>query len=406
MPEALLYFFSAFFNSFQKLGFLQFFFLLIYGIVLLLLSILLPLSPYHTFFSILSTIFTVKIVFRKKWAEIIYPAFLYLVSAILADVICGAILQINGFSSASLVGNGFSRIIYNSMCKILHLLFLYLIISLTNRRYVNTRILHITPLVSCLLFSFFACYQDFNSLIYEKSSPVGVIIETLGLLYINIIICAYVEILNRFYIKQQEANLAKQQLDVRVHYYEDLLDRQEETRVLWHDIKKYMATMETLVGYEKQEEAQKCLDEIRASFRQIEDTIATGNPIVDSILTYGFKNAHKHQVVIEPKIWVDSDLEIPASDLFIIMGNTIDNAIEACCFLPVEERIVSIILSQKNHIIQYEIRNKFSNTGTSKAGKIHGYGLKNVRTCVDRNGGSLSISKINEEFIVSIILNV
>lgn len=230
----------------------------------------------------------------------------------------------------------------------------------------------------------------------------------MGLLYINVIICAYVETLNRSYENKREAEIAKQKLQIQTDYYRDIMRRQEETRSLWHDIKKYLAAMESMIRQDREIEARQCLDSVQSSFSDIEMTVDTGNTLVDSILSYGMKKARDANVQLELKIWVDSRLAFPESDLFIIIGNTLDNAIEACAALAEqEERIVHINLNQKNHLLFYEIRNVYEQAFGKKAkGSIHGYGLRNVRTCVERNGGEMSVMDDKREFVVSIQLTL
>lgn len=400
-----LYFFSNYFSKIHSSKILAYSLIAVYGSIIFLLSVFSPVSTLHTFLTILSTYLFVKFYFKTSWLRSFYPTFLYLVSAILADVLCGALMQITGFQPGSIIGDGPERIIYNTMAKLLHLLCLYIILSLTNRRYDHTIILHTAPLCACLVLSFFVCYHNFTALI-SGAPPTTVIVETVGLLFINLVICAYAELLSRTYTKQQEAILAKQQLELRECYYQDLVERQEETRALWHDIKKYMATMETLVCQEKQEEAQMCLTALQESFSRAQSTFNTGNATIDSILSYGMKSATESGVDLLPQVWLDSSLDIPAADLFIIIGNTLDNAIEACSPLSSKsDRTIHLSLIQKNHILRYEIKNRFLSIQQKKK-RIHGYGLRNVSTCVERNNGKLSISNDDGYFTVSILLNV
>lgn len=402
----VIYFLSNFFACNNVFRFPQYAIILGYGALLFLISYYSPVSIVHILLTILSTLCLVKLLFQKSLIDTFYPTFLYLVPAILVDVICGAVLQAGGFAADDIIGDGAARIIYNAMAKILHLVALYIILQCTNHRYDKSALVRSLPLLSCLIFSFISCYLNFISLM-AGAPPSSVLLETLGLLYVNILICAYVEILNRSYMKQRETELAKQQLEVREAYYHDLVARQEETRSLWHDIKKYMATMENLVSHENQDEAQRCLEDVRASFAGIHSTVDTGNTIIDGILSYGIRKADEANVTINAQVWLDSTLNIPASDLFIIIGNTLDNAIEACAALPDKDaRTVSISLNQKNHLLSYEISNEYQPQKAKKKGRVHGYGLRNVETLVERNGGNMAIEKDNGRFIVSIRLNV
>ena len=54
----------------------------------------------------------------------------------------------------------------------------------------------------------------------------------------------------------------------------------------------------------------------------------------------------------------------------------------------------------------YEISNPIPPVSVKKAGDIHGYGLENVKECVNKNSGFISVKTENDIFCVSITLNV
>lgn len=378
---------------------------LIYFGVLTCLSLFVEISIVRSSVIILLTYFTAKRYFGKTWVATIYPTILFFLFAIISDILCGTLLQMLGVSLDNLMGSGVERLLYNTSGKFLHLLCLYIILAITKPNLDRYSVIRALPLLSCQLLSIYICFHSFIS-VAQGSNPTFVNLETLGLLYINIVICAYVDVLSRAYEAEKEAQLTKQQLEVQKNYYMDVMLRQEETRSLWHDIKKYMASMESLVGSENKEEAQRCLERLHSTFQKSATAVDTGNTLIDSILTYGMKKAEDTGVNLLPEIWVDSNLDFPATDLFVIIGNTIDNAIEACSRVDSADRIVSISLYQKNHLLLYEIKNPYSPDVQPKSGKIHGYGLKNVRACVERNNGEMSITKENGIFDVTIHLNL
>ena len=298
--------------------------------------------------NVILIIFTAKLYYKQPLKKIFYPFLLLFISSVISDVLCGGILTASGFPYSSIMGTGAGRIVYNSMAKLLNLLFLFVILSLMKSRNASPKPAQIVLLLSCQILSYIVCYQNFAATAADVDTSGTVIFESLVMLYINIIICYYIEILNLSYAKQQEAILAKQQLEIRENYYRDMVKRQEETRKLWHDIKQYMAAMESLISHDKQEEAKQCLEAAQTSFAHMENTIDTGNSLVDSIFTHGMDKAASAGVILKPSIWVDTALNIPASDLFIIIGNTIDNAVKACSQLDEpKKRTIFINLYQK-----------------------------------------------------------
>lgn len=378
----------------------------IYTVALAALSLFIPSSALRSSIIMVLTYLAAKLYFNKSWVSTIYPTIMFFLFAILSDILCGTLLQLSGVPADALMGDGVDRLIYNILCKLLHLLCLYIVLTITKPQVSTHSIFKALPLLSCQILSIYICQKNFL-IVMDGNGPEFLRLETLGILYINLVMCVFVEVLNRSHERERESEMARQQLELQKNYYLDIMERQEETRSLWHDIKKYMASMEALVDSENKEEAQQCLDNIQSAFSEIANVVDTGNKLIDSILTYGMKKAEESGITIRPEIWVDSKIDFPATDLFVIIGNTLDNAIEACCQIEDEAtRIISVGLHQKNHLLLYEISNPYNGKKTQKPGKIHGYGLKNVEACVERNDGLMSISKENGVFAVSIQLNL
>lgn len=62
-------------------------------------------------------------------------------------------------------------------------------------------------------------------------------------------------------------------------------------------------------------------------------------------------------VILNEYVQVPKDLPVSASDLYILLGNTLENAIEACCSLPNEKREIALKLKLHYRILFYKIEN-------------------------------------------------
>ena len=203
----------------------------------------------------------------------------------------------------------------------------------------------------------------------------------------------------------KQAKIAEQKLCAQQVYYQDTIARQEETRTLWHDIKKYLLVMETLARASAHGEVRTAYEEIRGRFHYLEHIVDVENPVVNGILSYAAEQTYAADISLSMDVWVGKELHISPADLYVIIGNTVDNATEACSQLPKEKRRIHIILQQMNRMLFYEISNPFDLSYSNmeqKQGKIHGYGLKNVEKCVKNNNGDINISRENMIFTVSI----
>lgn len=105
-------------------------------------------------------------------------------------------------------------------------------------------------------------------------------------------------------------------------------------------------------------------------------------------------------------VQIPRELSVTAADLYILLGNTLDNAIEACAALPPEQREINIKLKTHNRILFYEIENPYAPSyGNRVRGGLHGYGLQNVRRCVEKYQGTLEIQKGDNIFRVIAHMN-
>lgn len=335
-----------------------------------------------------------------------YTLVLFFVAAMFADLIGGFILSRLGMPVDEILGTSVGRFIYNTSAKLIHLLLLAILLSVTLLHYDSHALLHAIPLILCNAVSIFILSVQFDSFIISNQYA-PFVLSTTGMLLINIVICCYTESVKHTYELREKELCMEEQLKCQEKYYQDMVANQKESHALWHDMKKYMLAMENLVTDNRSAEADVQLSFLKKKFDDINHIVNTGNPMVDGILSYGMQKARDAGIPMKLNLWLNPSLEFSPVDFYIIVGNTIDNAVEACSVIPDSESpSVTCILRQKNHILFYEISNPIPDNIVEKPGRIHGYGLENVKKCVQRNKGSISISKENGIFCVSVTLNV
>lgn len=343
---------------------------------------------------------------KQSAVKLVYTFVLFFAAAMFADLIGGFVLFRLGISVEEIMGISAGRFIYNTSTKLIHLLLLVIILSLTLLHYDSHALFHAVPLILCNAISIFMLSVQFDGfLASDRYTPF--VISTVGMLIINIVICGYTESVKYTYELCEKELCMEEQLKYQEKYYQDMVVNQKESCALWHDIKKYMLAMEALVTDHRNTEADAQLSSLKKKIDNLKYLVSTGNSMVDGILSYGMQKSRDVGIPMKLDLWFDSALEFSPVDFYIILGNTIDNAVEACSIIPDSESpSITCTLRQKNHVLFYEICNPFSDNIEEKPGKIHGYGLENVKKCVQRNKGSISISKENGMFRVSVILNV
>lgn len=193
--------------------------------------------------------------------------------------------------------------------------------------------------------------------------------------------------------------IAEHHYAMQQEYYDQLRIQQEETRALWHDISKYLRASQAEASDTALTQVQEMLDGINC-------VVDVNNQVVSVILNEYMNELKQADIKLMMDVNMPKTLFVTAADLYVLIGNTMDNAIEACQELPVDERKISLKLGTHNNILYYEIANPFREAHAHRVrNRYHGYGLKNVQWCVEKYKGNMTVSKENGVFKVTAYLN-
>lgn len=240
----------------------------------------------------------------------------------------------------------------------------------------------------------------------DEVMPVPILVSAIGLLYVNIVIVLYAERAKSASDQKLQAELAEHHYAMQEQYYTQLRSEQEETRAMFHDINKYMQAMRTLAAEGNVAEVNQMMAETQELFDSLTTVVDVGNSVVNVILNEYREITEDADISFTFDVSVPQNLVISAVDLYVLLGNTLDNAIEACQSLPIEERYIRIQMRIYHNILFYQIENPYAEGYLQcSRRKNHGYGLQNVRKCVEKHDGHMSISQDENKFVLSMRLN-
>lgn len=240
----------------------------------------------------------------------------------------------------------------------------------------------------------------------DEVMPIPILVSAIGLLYVNIVIVLYAERAKSASDQKLQAELAEHHYAMQEQYYTQLRSEQEETRAMFHDINKYMQAMRTLAAEGNVAEVNQMMAETQELFDSLTTVVDVGNSVVSVILNEYREITEDADISFTFDVSVPQNLGISAVDLYVLMGNTLDNAVEACASVPAEERYIRIQMRTYHNILFYQIENPFAEGYPQRSrGKNHGYGLQNVRKCVEKHDGHMSVSQNDNKFVLSMRLN-
>ena len=300
---------------------------------------------------------------------------------------------------------GAARLIYVVFSNLIQIPLLILVSHFFNREESDLRIVWLLPLISIQLASISVCYVV-QCHAADKDFPDYMVFFMAVLLFVNIMIVFYVEALRKNEKEKYLAELTEQHYHLQLEYYQQLLEKQQETKALWHDIKKYTAAMQAVAAQNDSEQLRQIAQAAEDAYERVKDISAVGNPVVDALLNQYLRSAKENQIQVLLDITIPEVLAISTLLLSVVIGNTFDNAIEACRLINPEKREIHLQLRKQNRILFYSIENPYIDAVTQlRVGKHHGYGLKNVERAVNQNNGNFQLEKVDGNFIVQIRLN-
>ncbi|MDO4454791.1 MAG: GHKL domain-containing protein [Eubacteriales bacterium] len=177
-----------------------------------------------------------------------------------------------------------------------------------------------------------------------------------------------------------------------------------------HDFKQHIFTLKYLADRAEYEELKQYCNNLLNQSSQ--ETLQTGNLIVNAIVSQ--KKAQAHEQGID--LIVESDqlpisLPIKNIDLSVLIGNMLDNAIEACyeskdkdINLKIKMFPGYIVIRVTNPVKENVLKKNPNLCSTKKNKLIHGFGIPSIRLIAEKYSGKLSVEIKNKKFQATAIL--
>ena len=205
-------------------------------------------------------------------------------------------------------------------------------------------------------------------------------------------------------IRQREmeleiAQLKQERTDILERDYQTLNRTYADDAKLYHDLHNHIETIYQCLTQGDIPEAVKYCEDLRTPIRDISHTVWTGDKTVDYLISSKIALANQQQIRTKVNIEYPHNTNIRSIDLTTILGNLLDNALEAATMAPDELRFLILTIRRINDMLIIKVQNGYGDTPTQENGKLqtsktdktfHGWGLKSVQTAADRYDGAVS----------------
>ena len=216
--------------------------------------------------------------------------------------------------------------------------------------------------------------------------------------------------------QNKEDKLENMRIDYNEKYYKDLEEIHEQYDVIIHDIKHMMRTVNTLAEEGRCKEIEDLIGDMQIKVGNIQKRMICSHKILNAMFTERKAYADERGAALELEISEPLYLQnIDDVDLITIIGNLLDNAIEAEIRSHGREGVLCRIHMSSNRIhVVIQIENSYTDkeaeTETIRhsdiIGNRHGIGLKSVKGVVRKYGGVFDCWQSEGRYIVKVILPV
>ena len=254
-------------------------------------------------------------------------------------------------------------------------------------------------------------------LIYlEICEEVGIAIVAMGLLVINFFMLYLYNQLLHSVLQKYETEMLKNQVKIYANQLDVIFHSEEKVKALRHDMKHHMNELKLMAGKYDAVEIQDYIDHMEYFLHNPREIVSSGNVEIDSVLNYMLQRAKEELKTVTVKVILPEEIK-HSFDLNILLGNLLENAIEAA--ERTENKYLNVTITLQKGILRIRIDNSFVTESTSykeerdgsrilqttkKRKELHGIGLKNVKKIVESYNGNMEIHMENDIFSVNIIL--
>ena len=209
-------------------------------------------------------------------------------------------------------------------------------------------------------------------------------------------------------------------LDRRVSAFQDaLMQRHVEevqniykTMRIWrHDYHNHIQTLLALQESGQGERLKSYLLTLNDDLTTVDSVIKTGNVMADAILNSKLSLIKSHGIETNVKALLPEKLSVSDVDMCVILGNMLDNAMEACLRQKEGERFIRVYIAPMKRQLYISVTNSAGEM--RRRGKLffstkglqgHGFGLMRIDRIAAKYEGSVNRQSEEGVFATEVLL--
>lgn len=267
-----------------------------------------------------------------------------------------------------------------------------------------------------LLFTLFFVIFSYVDFIFLASNI------TVLLLYFGLLITVFIlyAVIFKMYWLAHERYLANEkyartqyQADIRSEQYRRISQNIENTRKMRHDLQHHMLTLQGYLETGQTEQAAEYLRLFSQSMQNHKIITFCSNPAVNMLVSHYYDIAHEQGITLSTHIDIPENLSVPDTDLSVLIGNLLENAVTAAMRAEQSERQIRLNMSCSGRMLGITVDNGFDGIVRQKDDRYlstksdnGGLGLKILADIAEKYDGGVSFSHKGTIFYSSVMLRL
>lgn len=195
-------------------------------------------------------------------------------------------------------------------------------------------------------------------------------------------------------------------------HYDEVETMYRKMRGWRHDYHNHIQVLKAHIDLKEYEQANKYLDMLAEDLTTVDTVLKTGNVMVDAILNSKLAMMKEREIRMNVTAVVPQEVGILGMDLSVLIGNLLDNAMEACMRLEKKEdrfiRIYIDIVKKQLYIsVINSMEGKAKRNGAqylSSKGGLHGFGILRIDSIVSKYHGYINRQSEQGVFATEVML--
>lgn len=275
------------------------------------------------------------------------------------------------------------------------------------------RKLVILPTCGATALGIFYFFSDF-----ENCSPLLLLIFLacyIALFIADIVAMYSIYIFIRAAAAEASLENANRILALQKEQYKHLSDSIAQTRQARHDLRHHRNAISGFLDADDVEGLRHYLAEYDQTLSNSEDDLYTGNYVADIIVGHYLCLAKQNGIRVDFNLHIPENHYIKDTDLCVLMGNCLENAIDACGKLDIEKRFLRVESAVKNKYLAITISNSYDGNivlqnsvylSDKRQHRVAGIGLQSVGAVVKNYNGEMKLEGKHGVFTVYILLKM